>query len=88
MGNKCQCGNSSDRRIDTDSKKTFIECCGKCSDSIKDGLERISEDEKFRQGKSRENYEGSVKAVMLSLFILIVIGFMLIISHIWNYQIK
>ena len=85
MDNKCKCGKASDRRISIGFDSEFIECCNECSDRIKNELLMLKKNEEFRQGRSRENHEGSIKIMSWALVIITVIGFLLFINKIWNY---
>jgi hypothetical protein len=82
---KCRCGKPSDRKISFEPDLGFIHFCSrKCKDKFVSEMERsneIEENNKYRQGKSKANYEASMKVLTVTGIILTIVVIFAIISY-------
>jgi uncharacterized YccA/Bax inhibitor family protein len=82
---KCRCGNPADKKLSLEPEIGFFYFCSQeCKDTLVSQLEtdrEISENNQYRQGKSRASYEASMKVLTVTGIILTIVVIFAIISY-------
>jgi hypothetical protein len=82
---ECRCGNPADKKLSLEPEIGFFYFCSQeCKDKLVSEMEadkEIFENNEYRQGKSRESYESSIKVLTVTGIILAIVVIFALISY-------